>query len=216
MEKIPIRESGRQSLPWWTWVLPIILIHLGTEFSLQFKYAQGVVDHYLPTAISIILINWWGPLRVLPAMYINATLSTGAWGIADPTLWPIYALPETAFTFLSWLLFSKLSKSQYWIPDIRNLVVFIFLAILIPIIVEVTSLELLLIYFEEHQWSDFFTYFVRNALGEFTSNFGLALPILYYVTPYMQRSGLLLNPPPEALRYRSSFAKSRMAELLGI
>ncbi len=209
------QETKNKSLPWWTWVLPIILIHIGTEISLQLNYAHGVADHYLPTAISIILINWWGPLRVIPAMYINATISTGMWGIDNVSQWPIYAIPETMFTFLSWLLFTKLSKGKFWISDIKHLVLFTFLAILIPTIVEMGFLESLLVYFHEHSASDSLRYFIRNSFGDFISCFGLVLPVLYYGTPFMQRKGWLLYPPTEELRYRGALLK-RISTQLGI
>jgi hypothetical protein len=97
-------DANNERLPWWTWLAALIIIHIGTEISLLFKYDQGVVDYYLPTALSVILINWWGPARVIPVLYINAVLSTYLWGIpADRWYqWFLYGVPETVFTFLSW------------------------------------------------------------------------------------------------------------------
>ncbi|HTH55614.1 MAG TPA: HAMP domain-containing sensor histidine kinase [Cyclobacteriaceae bacterium] len=207
-------SENQTKLPWWTWVVPILVMHLGTEISLEFKYEQGVADLYLPTAFSIIMINWWGPVRILPAMYLNALLSTGLWGIQDAFQWPIYALPETVLTFGSWLLFTKISKGQYWMPDVKSLALFIAWGMFVPIIVEVLFLESLLVSFHEHPISDFWRFVVRNSLGEFASNFGLALPLLYYATPFMQRSGLLIHPPEEELRKHSFLQpNTKIAEL---
>lgn len=207
-------ESRQANLPWWTWVVPIIVLHAGTEISLQFKYTEGVSDLYFPTALSIVMINWWGPARIIPAMYLNAFLSTGLWGIKDFSQWPIYAIPETLFTFSSWLLFTKIKKGQYWMPDVRALAFFIIWAMVLPILIEITSLEGLLIFFKEHPSDEFWKYFIRNCLGEFTSSFGLALPALYYLTPLLQRRGLLLDPPPELLRKHFFRTKSRWLELI--
>ena len=95
MNPIPERESS-VPIPWWTSVAALVLIHLGTEISLVFKYDQGVADYYLPTAISVILINWWGPSRVLPVIYLNAVVSTFLWGIpADRWMnWIAYGRSE--------------------------------------------------------------------------------------------------------------------------
>jgi signal transduction histidine kinase len=201
------------ALPWWTWVLPILVLQIGTQISLHFKYTQGVADHYLPTALSIIMINWWGPLRVIPTLYINAVLSTGLWGIADIYQWPIYSMPETIFATLSWLLFTKLGKGQFWFPNVKSLILFIFLGIFIPILVEITFLESLLILFKEHSVNDFWTYFLRNSLGEFTSSFGLALPVLFYITPYLQQRNLLLYSPEKKLSV-ASYVKVNRTEVL--
>ena len=135
--------SEQTKLPWWTWVVPIIIFHIGTEISLQFKYTAGVSDIYLPTALSIVLINFWGPARVIPAMYINAVLSTGLWGIKEFYQWPILSIPEVLFAFISWLLFTKIKKGQYWMPDVRSLAAFIIWAMFIPIVIEIGMLDML-------------------------------------------------------------------------
>ncbi|MGC4021829.1 MAG: ATP-binding protein [Cyclobacteriaceae bacterium] len=184
------------------------MLHIGTQVSLQFKYTQGASDLYFPTALSLIMINWWGPTRVISSMYINAVLSTGLWGITNYYQWPLFAIPETLFTLSSWFLFTKVFKGEYWIPDVRSLANFIIWAMFVPIMIEISALESLLILFNQHPAEKFWTYFVRNSLGEFTSSFGLALPLLYYITPLLQREGLLENPPSELIRkhtvYRST------------
>jgi hypothetical protein len=190
-------HTASQKLPWWTWVATAIIIHIGTEISLVFKYDQGVADYYLPTALSIILINWWGPMRVLPVMYLNAVLSTYMWGIPVERwyTWMLYGIPETFFTFLSWFLFRKVYNGKYWLPDIRNTILFLILGIIIPIIPELFMLQGLLVFFGDQTMDTFWAYYARNWLGEFTSSFGLALPCLYYFTPLFQQMGLLYENP---------------------
>ncbi len=195
-------EAPPARLPWWTWIAAPIIIHTGTEISLIFKYDQGVADYYLPTALSVVLINWWGPKRVLPMMYLNATLSTYLWGIPEDRWyqWLVYAIPETLFTFLSWYLFRICFRGKYWLPDIRNTVLFLIFGTLLPILPEIYSLQTLLVWFGDQTLDTFWLYSTRNFLGEFTSTFGLALPALYYLTPFMSRAGLLKNPPTELVK----------------
>jgi two-component system, sensor histidine kinase len=211
-----IKAHNKSPLPWWTWLATLIIIHTGTQISLLFKYDQGVADYYLPTALSIILVNWWGPARVLPIMYLNATLGTYLWGIPSDRWyhWFLYGVPETLLTFLSWYLFRVFFNGKYWLPDIRNTVGFLVLAIFIPIIPEILLLQSLLVWMGDQSIDTFWIYAVRNWLGEFTSIFGLALPVLFYFTPFMQRSGLLHNPPRKLINFPSSMPRKQWAELL--
>jgi signal transduction histidine kinase len=210
--------ASRQPLPAWTFLASLIIIHIGTEISLVFKYDEGVADYYLPTALSLILINWWGPARVIPAMYINAVLSTYLWGIPLDR-WPdwfLYGIPETIFTTLSWYLFSYIYKGKYWLPDIQNTLMFLVLAILIPIIPEIFLLQTLLVYFGDQPITNYWDLVSRNWLGEITSSFGLSLPVLFYCTPLMQRAGLLKNPPAKKLALENQFKWLEVLELIVI
>ncbi|NOS56833.1 MAG: hypothetical protein HOP37_11330 [Cyclobacteriaceae bacterium] len=63
-------------LPWRTWVIPFILFPIGSYISLLFKFDTGIGSFYLPTAIAVVLINWWGP--------------------SEPYLHCIFALPYSA------------------------------------------------------------------------------------------------------------------------
>ena len=207
-----------QKLPWWTWVATAIIIHIGTEISLVFKYDQGVADYYLPTALAIILIHWWGPKRVLPVMYLNAVACTYLWGIPADR-WPqyfLFAIPETLLTFLSWYLFRKISNGKYWLPDIRNTVLFLAFGIFIPITIEIFLLHGLFVTLADHPMQSYWPYFVRSWLGEFTSSFGLALPCLYYFTPFFQRMGLLYENPFRAIPQPPSHSRGQRLELLTI
>jgi signal transduction histidine kinase len=210
-----IDATNSSKLPWWTWIAALIIIHIGTEISLLFKFQQGVVDYYLPTSLSLLLINWWGPVRVLSALYVNAVLSTYLWGIpADRwPQWFIYAIPETVFTFLSWYLFRKLFNGKYWLPDIKNTLLFLVFAILIPLVPELFLLQGLHIMFGDQTMGTFWSYIARNWLGEFTACFGLALPGLYYLTPFMHKAGLLLQPPDNIPRPKL-MSKAQLVELV--
>lgn len=194
-------------LPWWTWVLSFIVLHLGSQIAILTRYDQGVADYYLPTAISIILVNFWGPWRTIPAVYINATLSTYLWGVTDIYLWPIYAFPETLMVFLSWYWFTLKLEGKYWLPNIRNLLRFLVFGIALPVLIEIALLESFQVYFGDHSREQAIHYFTRNLLSEFIANFGLTLPVLVFLTPVLQRRNLLLNPPAQPVSYLSPTGK---------
>src|SRR5262245_55236822 len=71
---------------------------------------------------------WWGP-RALLGLYLNAIFSAGLWDLPRWQLWPIYALPETMAVLVAWLLFDRLARGQCWLPNLRQTVLFFFLAI---------------------------------------------------------------------------------------
>lgn len=205
--KIETQLAGPARLPWWTWVIPFIVLHLGSQIAILTRFDQGVADYYLPTAISIILVNFWGPWRTIPAVYINATLSTSLWGVSDVYLWPVYAFPETLMVFLSWYWFTLKLEGKYWLPNIRNLLRFLVFGIFLPIVIEVALLESLQVYFGDHSPQEAVPYFTRNLLSEFIANFGLTLPLLVLLTPILQRRGLLLRQPSYPIVFTSPSVK---------
>jgi signal transduction histidine kinase len=176
--------------------MPLVIFHLGSQVSALFKYAPGAAFYYLPTSMGIILINWWGPKRVVPAIFLNAIISAHLWDVGPWYLWPLYALPETIFVFTSWYLFSYRGKGKYWMPNINELVSFLILGVIIPLLLEILLLEFIYISTGERPADQFFFTFIRSSLGEFISNFGLTLPVLYYLTGWMKERGWLLYTPP--------------------
>jgi two-component system, sensor histidine kinase len=190
----------QNKLPWWTWVVPFPLLHAAIQIALLFKLAQGVSTFYIPTAIGIVLINWWGPARVLPAMFIMATLNTYYWGISEWWMWPVLASPEVVGTLLSYLLFRKLAKGKYWLPSTRHFLLFSTLGLIIPITLDLLLLQTIFTVTGRYDSSLFLDNFLRNWLGEITANIGLCLPLLFAFTPILQRNKLLLHPPPQLLR----------------
>lgn len=199
-------ETNR--LPWWTWVIPIFVLHIGSEVSVLLRYDQGVSAYYLPTAISIVLIHWWGP-RVLPAVYLNAIVSNTLWGVSRIYLWPVYGFTDVIVTFLSWYLFSKKAKGKFWLPEIKHLLLFLSVGIAVPVIIEILYLEGVQIYFGDQSSALFVKHTIINLLSEFTVNLGITLPLLYYVTPVMNRYQLLIHnveiESPAPLKVRNYF-----------
>lgn len=187
--------SDTQQLPWWTWLAPFVLFHLAAQASQLFIFDQGVSTFYIPTAIAVVLVNWWGFARVVPALYLVATLNTYYWGVEDWRLWPVLSAPEVIGVITSYLLFRKVSRGKYWLPNTNQLIRFIVLALAIPITVELLLLQCTLIYLDYQTWENFGELFLRNWLGEFTANFGITIPLLFSVTPFLQQKGWLLELP---------------------
>jgi two-component system, sensor histidine kinase len=188
----PSTSDQKRKLPWWTWIAGFAILHLGSYISVQFKIEHGISAIYLPTAFGIVLVNWWGPTRVLPLVYLSAVLGSPAWGVEDLHNWFLFSLPETLMVFVSWFLFTAKAQGKYWLPDIKSLLLFLVLGIVIPIIPELLSLQGLFVVSGQNPPEKFWFDFIRNCLGEFTSSFGISLILLYYFSPLMDRAGLTL------------------------
>lgn len=163
----------------------------GSWLSAVYKLSESAAIIYLPPALGIILINWWGPKRVLPAVYLNAILAGFFWGIGPWYMRPVYALPETLFVLLSWYLFTFRSHGKCWLPDARNLTLFLFWGVVVPLFASMLFLKLLIFWQMGRPIDMVSSNAILGWLREFISNFGLTLPVLYFLTPAMSRHGLL-------------------------
>ncbi len=130
---IPKNGEKTSSLPWWTWILPFFVANLGTWLSIWFKTDFGVSLWYLPTALGIAMVYWWGP-RVLLGIFLNAVLWAPLWGF--PWKWAVlYALPETLEVGLSWFFFVRLIKGKCWLPNLKNVLQFLLAGCLAPTLI---------------------------------------------------------------------------------
>lgn len=180
---------------WVLYVFSFILLHIGSHISVLVKHDLGVSDFYLPTAISIILVYWFGPRVVLPVLYLNGVITSPLWGtnMDKWLLWFIYAIPETIFCFSSWFFFVKLLRGKYWFPDNRNTASFLLVGAFIPAVLESTLLQSMLILFGGLSTKTLAPYIFSNLVSEFATTFFLTLPVLYYFTPLLQQIGII-NP----------------------
>ena len=181
--------SQERQLPWWTWVVPAVVCHLGTQVSLHFNYAPGVSLLYLPIPLGMVMIQWWGP-RVLPGLYLNALLCAGWWGLPQMAWWPVYALPETLAVGASWLLFNRVAGGRCWMPAPRDVICFFLLAILPAAIIDGFQVPAQLLLSGELASEAFW----RTVWSEWTATLfgglGVALPLLYFLTPELERRKL--------------------------
>src|SRR5882757_10037435 len=179
----------RGPLPWWTWVLPLFIFFAGTQISLWSKVTTGSSLFYFPVPFALILTYWWGP-RVLVPFYLNAILCAGFWDLDRIELWPLYALPEVLFVFMSWLIFIKLVEGKCWFPDIRQTIYFLICGILIPLIIYKFLLEGIFVWVGDVPKEKFWHLLVTTSLGDFISIFGISVPILYFFTQKVSHAGL--------------------------
>ncbi len=184
-------EELKNALPAWTWIAPLLIFMAASFGSSIFELSEGVALIYLPTTIGIVLVNWWGPRRVLPWVYVNAIIFGYLWGIDPWYLRPLFALPETLFVFLSWYLFSVRYHGKFWIPDASNLYSFLFWGIIFPLFCSFLLLKIFVYWQTGKPIEMLSSPAILGWLREFMANFGLSLPILYFLTPKMGRLGLL-------------------------
>ena len=204
-----LNDSRLPSLPWWTWVLPFFVANIGTWLSIWFKTDPGVSLWYLPTALGIIMVYWWGP-RALIGLYLNAVVCAPLWDL--PWKWAfLYALPETLEVSLSWFLFIRLIRGKYWLPDLTSAVRFLIYGSLLPAIVAniylVTQLYLLGDIAQSAMWENWLVLFS----ADLATHFVLTVPALVLFTKYMAARGwtvsndaMIISPPllPENKRAR--------------
>lgn len=182
-------EIRSEKLPWWTWIAPALICHLGTQLSLHFSYAPGVSFLYLPIPLGIVLAQWWGP-RVLPGVYVNALFCAGLWGLSQVAWWPVYALPETIAVGLSWYLFQHAAGAKCWMATPRDLLCFLLCVALPAAFVDGLQVPGQLLISGELSRASFWATVGAEWTATFFSCLGVSLPVLYFLTAPMERKGL--------------------------
>jgi signal transduction histidine kinase len=171
----------------------LLLLHAGTHLSILFKQSYSTSEIYLPSALSLIFIYWFGPRLVLPLAYLNSVATSYLWGhsIDDWPNWFFYGLPEITYPLVSWYLFSKVFKGKYWLPDLRNTILFLIYGIFFPAICEGISLQTAMVSAGFTEVADFWKNASSNVLSEFTTTFIITFPIIYHVTPVLAKRGII-------------------------
>ncbi len=178
---------AKPTLPWWTWVLPFFVAHLGTWLSIWFKTAPGASLWYLPTALGIVMVYWWGP-RVLLGVYLNAVVCAPLWDL--PWQWSfLYALPETLEVGLSWLFFIKFAGGQYWLPNLRNVGYFLFTGSLIPTFIANTYLVAQLYFLGDISQNAIWQNWQILFSADLATQFVFAVPVLVLFTRAIMARG---------------------------
>lgn len=193
----------------------LALFHFWTHVSLLFQIDPGWSKLYFPTVMGIVLVHWFGP-RVLWPMYLNAALSAGLWGMPNSFLYPIYALPEVTTAFLSWWIFNKVYKGKCWLPDIKNLISFILLAVVIPMIGFVVIHEILF-YYTPALSREFNQEKALNILlAEFVTIISVSIPLLYFFSFHVSRlvTSVIYKKPASKSRFQSMKSKGELAWII--
>lgn len=200
-----------RQLPWWTWLVPLPVFVLGYEVSYLFRGIFGSSIIYLPLTVGIILVHWWGP-RVLTPLYLVSIFFTKAWG--GTWLGPLVATHDTVTVLLSWLLYRKIGRGDCRLESIQELVKFLVLGVLVPICVN--SLYYPLIFrVVSPDWADYWKHVAFLLLSDFTTSFAIIVPLLFFITPLMDRWGLtlrysLVDRPPEVKTIRNVIASDAL------
>lgn len=210
------KKDDLQKSPWWTSIVVFVTLHIGSHLSILTRSDLSISDYYLPTSLAIIFINWFGPRLVLPIVFLNAVASSYFWGnpLEKWLFWFLYAIPETMFAFLSWFLFRRVYKGKFWMPDIRNTLLFLVMGITIPVIVEIFLLQSMLVWTGDQKFNTFWDYISSNILSEYATSFFLTLPILYLVSPQLKKRNIVTLPAE--IEYHSIPKKRMVLEILGI
>lgn len=188
----PLPENGKPTspLPWWTWVLPFLIAHAGTWISLGFKAEPGTSLWYVPTALGLVMVYWWGP-RALPGIYLNAVFCTPLWGL--PWKWSLlYALPETIEVGLSWLLFIRFAKGKCWLPNIGSVLQFLMLGSFIPTLLANLYLVLQLVFLGNVAQTVFWPVWQLSFLADLGTQLVFAIPMLAIFTKPASKKGWTL------------------------
>ncbi|WP_043310939.1 EAL domain-containing protein [Pseudomonas sp. ML96] len=183
-------DSAR--LPSWTWWLPLPLLNLATWLSLSTQFAAGAALCYLPFAIGLCLVLWWGP-RVLLALYLNALLCAPLWGL-DWHWAPLYALPETLAIGFAWLALGRRGNAA--LPDVANLLRFVLLGVLAPALLGALLIQaglLLSGQLEGGRWRE--TILEFWLLDSLTA-LAVSLPLLCLLTRRLRKRGWALLTGP--------------------
>ena len=182
MPVVPARLSA------WTWLLPLPLLHIATWSSLATQFTDGAALWYLPFALALVLVLWWGP-RVLLAVYLNALLCVPLWGL-DWRWAPLYALPETLGVTLAWLLL-RLRPFDPALPDLSHLLRLMLLGVLLPAIPMSIGVQGNLWLTGHIPLSMLPSGSMTLWLADSLTALALAIPLLVYLTPWLRRHGWL-------------------------
>ncbi|HEX7673651.1 MAG TPA: ATP-binding protein [Bdellovibrio sp.] len=182
----------KKSLPWWTWVLPLFIFHLGTRLSLIYQVAPGVSTFYFPVAFGFAMVRWWG-YRILPALYINAVLSASLWGLHKMAYYPIWGLFEVIEVWASYLFVKERLKDTRWSPNPYNLVVYAVHGLILPAALAAVLSQVFLYLAKSITSSNQIIWqggasFVGDLMGGVT----VTLPLLIVLTPILDKKNLNL------------------------
>ncbi|MBA4288249.1 MAG: sensor domain-containing diguanylate cyclase [Pseudomonas sp.] len=178
-------------LAFWTWLLPLPLLHLATWLSLATQFSDGAALWYVPFALGLVLVLWWGS-RVLVAVYLNALVSIPLWGLAWQWA-PLYAIPETLGVALAWFLLKQRSFDPA-LPDVSHLLRLMLLGVLLPAVPMAFGVQANLWLTGHLPLSALASGSLTLWLADSLTALALSIPVLVYLTPWMRRRGWLQGP----------------------
>src|SRR5258705_5282241 len=112
---VPHQEIALKPVQKWTWLtwlqLSLVLV-LGSILSVLLRNYNNSLLLYLPSAIGIVFIQWFGP-RVLILSYLNGIITLFLWNAPGDWLrYLILASHEPLVCTLSWLFARKFINAE--------------------------------------------------------------------------------------------------------
>jgi signal transduction histidine kinase len=180
----PVKDNTTK-WTWITWLQIFFVLATGSIISVLLRNFNNSLLLYLPSALGIALIHWFGP-RMLPLSYLNGIFTLFLWGA--PGGWERYlilATHEPLVAFLSWLLARKIIHNAQGFPSTSIFIRFTLLGIAIPDLANC-----------------FYTYhysFVNGDLSkvfllwlsDFITMYSIAIPLLHFMKASVGKSGLI-------------------------
>ena len=130
---------------------------------------------------------------MLLGLFLNAALSAGLWDLPQWWYWPLYAMPETLEVFLSWFLFGKLAKGLCWLPDRRQLLLYLALGIAVPVTVGVPYLMGQFVLFGDLTPDQFAQATWSQWLADVLGGGSMSAVFLMIFTGHMEKIGLSIT-----------------------
>ncbi len=158
------------------WLASLALMVAASLISYQFQHLTNSLLLYLPTALAIVLIHWYG-YQMLPLIYINGIITLLIWNI--PGGWTrilIVATHEPVVALVSkWLVDKFVKDGKHLLHNTQHFARFTALAIVIPFFFNS-------IYVYNYSYINGDLKKVSLLwLSDFITVFSLSLPLLYFL-----------------------------------
>lgn len=153
--------------------------------------SQGIYWVYFPINVGVIMALWWGP-RVFAAMFLNALVAISLFGLPNPILYPLYALPETLEVIFSWFLVREKFKDNPWKPTPKNISIYFVYGLLIPSLVCSVAIQAIFVFAGIQDKALFGWSSLITAVGDLTGAIFISLPTLILLTPWLNQKKLSL------------------------
>ncbi|MCU1718542.1 EAL domain-containing protein [Pseudomonas sp. 5P_3.1_Bac2] len=202
----------------WTWVLPLPLLLLASALSLFTWFSEGAGLWYLPYALALVMLLWWGP-RVLLAVYLNGVLCAPLWELSWSWA-PLFALPQTLSLGLAWWLLRN--NFDPALPSTAALLRFVLRALLVASVPMCLGLALCLRLSGNLEATHLWRAAALLWLVDNLTALAVSVPLLVYLTPCLRRRQWLAASRLEGARHVDASLRQvppwyvQLALLLGV
>gem|GEM_PF-5192591 len=188
----------KQTLPWWTWVAPLLLCMLGALVAINLQIAPLIARIYWPVAFGTVMAIWWGP-RALLGIFLSTLISIELWPDAQTGYAPLYAACDTLAAAAGWFAFTRLRVRPH-LPTVKDAVLFT-LTGAVPLgltraFVTAGLLQILQGQPDTQFFARFLLVWSESAADWLAAGAGL----LVFVTPWLERRGWSLTSGTERPR----------------